>query len=68
MGRGNGMDWEKTDWGREGAIQIRDVRRMTSGHTALWIGYFEVPIEVCVDVGVRIAAGTYAFLVGGIQG
>ena len=37
-----------------------------TGGKALWIGYFEVLIEVYVGVGLGIAAGVYAFLKGAV--
>jgi glycosyltransferase 2 family protein len=37
-----------------------------TGGTALWIGYFEVLIEVYVGVGLGIAAGVYAILKGAL--
>ncbi len=37
-----------------------------TGGTALWIGYFEVLIEVYVGVGLGIAAGAYAFFRGAV--
>jgi len=37
-----------------------------TGGKALWIGYFEVLIEVYVGAGLGIAAGVYAFLKGAV--
>ena len=37
-----------------------------TGGKALWIGYFEVLIEVYVGVGLGIAGGVYAFLNGAV--
>ena len=37
-----------------------------TGGKALWIGYFEVLIEVYVGVGLGIAGGVYAFLKGAV--
>jgi uncharacterized membrane protein YbhN (UPF0104 family) len=41
-------------------------RKGVTGGTALWIGYFEVLIEVYVGLGLGIVAGVYAILKGAV--
>lgn len=41
-------------------------RKGVTGGKALWIGYFEVLIEIYVGAGIGIVAGAYAFLKGAV--